>query len=100
MAELASEFEVVCPCCGAVQTVDSHLKRVVGHRELPPENRPELDQASQILAKEAERREALFQKSVSDQKARGDALSKRFEAALEQAQQEPISRPNRDFDLD
>jgi hypothetical protein len=29
-----------------------------------------------------------------------DALSKRFEEALRQAREEPITRPKRDFDLD
>jgi len=100
MVKLPSEFEVICPCCGAAQTIDSHLKRVVGHRAPTSENRPELDQAQRILAEEAARREALFQRSVSDQKTRGDALSKRFEEALKQAQQEPVTRPDRDFDLD
>ena len=100
MAKLSSEFDVVCPCCGAVQTVDSHLKRVVGHSVPAREDRPELGEAQQILAEEAERREALFQQSVSAEKTRGDALSKRFEEALKQAQQEPITRPDRDFDLD
>ncbi len=100
MTRLSSEFEVVCPCCGAAQTVDPHLKRVVGHREPEREDKPELDQAQRILAEEEKRRHALFEQSVSDQKTRGDALSKRFEEALKQAQQEPITRPERDFDLD
>ena len=100
MVKLSSEFEVVCPCCGATQTVDPHLKRVVGHREPVREDSPDLDQAQRILAKEAERRETLFQQSVSDEQNRGDALSKRFEEALKQTQQEPIVRPDRDFDLD
>ncbi len=100
MVKLSSEFDVVCPCCGAVQTVDSHLKRVVGHRAPERENKPELDQAQRILAEAEARREALFQQSVSDEKTRGDALSKRFEEALKQAQKEPITRPDRDFDLD
>ena len=100
MVKLSSEFDVVCPCCGAVQTVDWHLKRVVGHRAPERENKPELDQAQRILAEAEARREALFQQSVSDEKTRGDALSKRFEEALKQAQKEPITRPDRDFDLD
>ena len=100
MVTLLSEFEVVCPCCGATQTVDPHLKRVVGHRVPERENKPELDHAQQILAEEAARREAVFQQSVCDEKTRGDALSKRFEEALKQAQQEPITRPAREFDLD
>ncbi len=97
---LSSEFDVVCPCCGAVQTVDARLKRVVAHREPEHEDRPELDQAQRILAQEAARREALFQQSVTDERNRGDVLSKRFDEALERARGEPVTRPARDFDLD
>ncbi len=100
MPNLSSEFDVVCPCCGTTQTVDSHLKRVVAHQEPEREDKPELDQAQQILAQEAARREALFQQSVSNEKTRGDELSKRFDEALEQARHEPITRPEREFDLD
>ena len=49
---------------------------------------------------EAERREALFQDSVHAERTRGDALAQRFEEALRQAREEPISRPKRDFDWD
>jgi hypothetical protein len=37
---------------------------------------------------------------VDAEKTRGDALSKRFEEALKQARQEPVTKPTRDFDLD
>lgn len=97
---LSSEFDVACPCCGAVQTVDSRLKRVVAHRGPEPDDRPELDHAQRILAEEAARREALFKQSVSDERNRGDVLSKRFDEALERARSEPVTRPARDFDLD
>lgn len=97
---LSSEFDVVCPCCGAVQTVDARLRRVVAHREPERADKPELDHAQRILADEAARREALFQQSVTDERNRGDVLSKRFDEALEQARHEPVTRPDRDFDLD
>jgi len=97
---LSSEFDVVCPCCGAVQTVDARLKRVVAHHEPERDEKPELDQAQRILADEAARREALFQQSVTEERNRGDVLSKRFDEALEQARHEPVTRPERDFDLD
>ena len=64
MVKLASEFEVVCPCCGTTQTVDANLRRVVAHQAPEDENKPELDEAQRILAEEAARREALFQQSV------------------------------------
>jgi hypothetical protein len=100
MTRLKSEFEVDCPCCSAKLVVDGNLQRVIRHSEPPSADRPELDNAQRILAEQAARREALFQKSVADERGRGDALSKRFEEALKQANQEPITKPTRDFDLD
>lgn len=97
---LKSEFETSCPCCQATLVVDTNLKRVVRHVEPVRGDRPELSEANRILAEEAARREALFQQSVNAEKNRGDALSKRFEEALRQAHQEPVSKPMRDFDLD
>jgi hypothetical protein len=97
---LKSEFETACPCCQSTLVIDTNLKRVVRHVEPVRGDRPELSDAQRILADEAARREALFQQSVNAEKNRGDALSKRFEEALKQANQEPITRPTRDFDLD
>lgn len=100
MARLKSEIEVACPCCQAMLVVDTNLGRVVTHKEPERGNKPELSDARRILAEEAARREAVFQQSVDSEKSRGDALSKRFEEALRQARDEPITRPSRDFDLD
>ena len=97
---LKSEFETACPCCQSTLVIDTNLKRVVRHVEPVRGDRPELSDARRILADEAARREALFQQSVNAEKNRGDALSKRFEEALKQANQEPITKPTRDFDLD
>ncbi len=100
MAKLKSEIEVTCPCCSSVLVIDKNLDRVISHREAPREDRPDLDRASQLIAEEKARREAVFQQSVEAEKHRGDALSRRFDEALKQARQEPISKPKRDFDLD
>jgi hypothetical protein len=100
MAKLSSEIEITCPCCSAVLVIDKNLDRVVSHREPVREDRPDLDRAAQLVADEQARREAIFQQSVQAERTRGDALSKRFEEALKQARQEPISKPKRDFDLD
>jgi hypothetical protein len=100
MAKLKSEFEVDCPCCAAKLVVDANLQRVIRYAEAPSADRPELDHAQRILAEQAARREARFQKSVADEKGRGDALSKRFDEALKQAREEPITKPTRDFDLE
>jgi hypothetical protein len=100
MARLKSELEVACPCCQTVLVIDTNLGRVVSHAEPDRGNKPELSNAQGILAAEAARRESIFQQSVESEKTRGDALSKRFEEALRQAKDEPITRPARDFDLD
>jgi hypothetical protein len=100
MARLKSEIEVACPCCEAILVIDTNLGRVVSHKEPERANKPELNDAHRILADEAARREAVFQQSVDAEKTRGDVLSRRFEEALKQAHQEPITKPTRDFDLD
>jgi erythromycin esterase-like protein len=100
VAKLKSEIELTCPCCRAVLVVDKNLDRVISHREAPREDRPDLDQAAQLVDQERVRREAMFQQSVESEKTRGDALSRRFEEALRQARQEPVTKPTRDFDLD
>ena len=98
--KLESEFDIVCPCCSATLVVDVNLRRVVRHEEPSRGDRPELSQADRILADEAARREALFARSVQAERTRDDDLSKRFEEALRQAGNEPVTKPTRDFDLD
>lgn len=98
--KLESEFEAICPCCQSTLVIDVNLRRVVRHEESARADRPELANANRILAEEAARRESMFQQSVANERTRGDALSRRFEEALKQARQEPITKPTRDFDLD
>ncbi len=100
MATLGTEFEVSCPCCQSTLVIDAGLRRVVRHVQPERADMPKLDEAHRILADEKARVEALFEQSVQSEKTRGDALSKRFEEALRQANEEPISKPERDFDLD
>ena len=99
-AKLQSEREIPCPCCGATLVVDLNLGRVVAHREPASGLTIELSDAQRILAEEKARREAAFEQSVNTERTKGDALSRRFEEALKQAREEPITKPTRDFDLD
>jgi hypothetical protein len=100
MSRLRTEFEVSCPCCQATLVVDEGLRRVVRHTVPERADKPKLDEAEQILAEAKARRDALFERSVESERTRGDVLSRRFEEALKQARDEPVSRPERDFDLD
>lgn len=100
MAKLRTEYEVVCPCCQATLVIDEGLRRVVRHVEAERADKPKLDEAHRILEEAKARREALFSQAVESERTRGDALSKRFEEALKQAKDQPITKPDRDFDLD
>jgi hypothetical protein len=100
MAKLKSELEIQCPCCNALLVIDTNLGRVISHKAPERGDKPELTEATRILAEEATRREALFEQSFEAEKTRGDALSRRFEEALKQAKEEPVTKPMRDFDLD
>ena len=100
MAKLKSEIDVACPCCNTMLVIDVNLGRVVSHAEPERADKPELTEATRILAEQEARREALFDQSFAAEKGRDDALSRRFEEALKQASKEPITRPARDFDLD
>lgn len=97
---LSTEYEVICPCCASTLVIDAGLKRVVRHVTPERADKPKLDDAHSILAQAKARRDALFEQSVQSEKSRGDVLSKRFEEALKQAKDQPITKPERDFDLD
>jgi hypothetical protein len=100
MSRLRTEYEVTCPCCQSTLVIDEGLRRVIRHVEPERPDKPKLDEAHRLLEEARARREALFEQSVQSEKTRGDALSKRFEEALKQAKNEPITKPKRDFDLD
>lgn len=100
MAMLQSEREVTCPCCGSTLVVDLNLGRVVSHQEPSSPHAAALDNARRVLQEQERRREAIFEQSVQTERGRDDALSRRFEEALEKAKQEPVTKPLRGFDLD
>lgn len=100
MSNLKSEFETACPCCRATLVVDTNLRRVVRHAEPERSDKPELDHAHDILRAAEARREAMFEESWVNERTKGDALEKRFQEALKQANKEPITKPTRDFDFE
>ena len=73
MAKLKSEIELQCPCCHALLVVDTNLGRIISHHAPERGDKPELNEATRILAEEARRRDALFDQSVEAEKTRGDA---------------------------
>ncbi|MGD0695863.1 MAG: hypothetical protein ABSB82_13510 [Terriglobia bacterium] len=96
-----ARLELTCPCCGARLSIDRELGKVIAH-EAPPRvvHAPDFDRASQLLEKQKARREALFTQSAEDEKVKSKVLERKFEEALKKTKDEPITRPDRDFDLD
>jgi len=96
-----ARLELTCPCCGARLSIDRELGKVIAH-ESPPwvVHAPDFDRASQLLEKQKARREALFTQSAEDEKVKSKVLERKFEEALKKTKDEPITRPDRDFDLD
>ena len=95
------EIELDCPCCGARLKIDASLGKVIWHGQPPRKaEAPDIDNSAQLLEKERARREALFRKSTEDEKSKAQLLEKKFQEALKRSKDEPIVRPDRDFDLD
>ena len=97
---LKSEFTTTCPCCHATLVVDANLRRIVRHEEPVRGDRPGARRGAADPGAGGGAAGGDVPGSVAAEKKRGDALSKRFEEALRQANQEPITKPTRDFDLD
>lgn len=94
-------FDVSCPSCRATLTISPEAQRVVSHKEAPaPKTVTDLAEAARRLEEERNRRHALFNESVENQKTKGDKLNKSFNDLLKRAKDEPVERPARDMDLD
>lgn len=100
-SQSGTRLDIVCPCCGARLKIDAELGKVIAH-EAPPRrsHAPALEQAGDLLQKEAARREAHFRQSAEDERTRSRLLERKFEEALSKAQDEPVVPPTRDIDLD
>ena len=93
--------EVVCPSCGARLEVDTELGKILFHEPPPKASKaPDLDHASQLLKKEAERRESLFKQSAEEEKIKSELLERRFREAFEKTKDQPAGPPLKEIDLD
>lgn len=93
-------FDVTCPSCRAVLTVDPEVKAVLHHTP-PPKTGPaaSLDKAMEALKTAGARREARFREAAEAEKTKDQVLTRKFEAGLKRAKDTPgpVLRP---IDLD
>ena len=97
------QFEVTCPCCGGLLTIDAENHAVIGHVAAErPKTFGDLDEAARAMHEQEGRRDSIFRQSVEAERQRGDLLEKKFQEALRRAKESPdIDKPLiRDFDLD
>jgi hypothetical protein len=95
-------FEVACPCCQAVLTIDPETRAVIAHT-IPEKPRAIEDLGAEVakLKGEGARREELFRKQFEAEKSHGKVLEKKFDELFKRAKEDPdIRPPKRDIDFD
>jgi hypothetical protein len=94
-------FEVACPECSAMLSIDAVTGLVVSHTPAPRKRMFEdLETAAQAMREQDERKESIFRQSVEAEKNKEDLFEKKFAEALRKAKDAPDGKPLRVFDLD
>jgi hypothetical protein len=98
----ADNFDVTCPCCGAVLKVDSETEAVISHTApVKPKTFADIEAAARAMKEQDSRRDSIFRQSVEAQKHASDLLEKKFQEAIRKAKETPdTGRPIRDWDLE
>ena len=102
MAKNQGQFELPCPCCGALLKIDVATKAVIAHTpKAVPKTFEDIEAAARAMKEHDSRKESIFRQSVEAQKNQSDLLEKKFQEALRKAKETPdTGKPLRDFDLD
>jgi len=102
VAKRESNFDVTCPCCGAVMKVDVSTQGVISHTApVKPRMFADMEEAARAMKEQDNRRESIFRQSVDAQKHASELLEKKFQEAVKKAKESPdTGKPIRDFDLD
>ena len=90
MAKPAVQFEVACPCCGALLKIDADSKAVIAHTpKAVPKTFEDIEAAAQAMKERDSRKESIFRQSVEAQKNSSDLLEKKFQEAVRKAKETP-----------
>jgi hypothetical protein len=101
MAKAPKLFDVECPCCQAILTVDPETRALIAHT-VPEKPKPIEDLAAEVakLKGEEGRRDEVFRKQVEAEKSHAQVLGKKFDELFKRAKENPDdSKPVRDIDL-
>ena len=102
MAKRESNFDVTCPCCGALMKIDTSTRSVITHTApVKPKTFNDMEEAARAMKEQDSRRDSIFRQSMDAQKHASELLEKKFQEAVKKAKETPdTGRPIRDFDLD
>jgi molecular chaperone DnaK (HSP70) len=102
VAKREPNFDVTCPCCGALLKIDASTRAVISHvAPVKPKTFQDMEEAARAMKEQDGRRDSIFRQSVEAQKHASELLEKKFEQALKKAKETPdTGKPIRDFDLD
>jgi len=102
MAKRESNFDVTCPCCGALMKIDTSTRSVIAHTTpVRPKTFNDMEEAARAMKEQDSRRDSIFRQSMDAQKHASELLEKKFQEAVKKAKETPdTGRPIRDFDLD
>jgi hypothetical protein len=98
MADTA-RFTIICPCCEATLTVDSHTGALISHEE---KVRPlaSFDEMVKGLDKQKQVREQIFSQELSSMKDRDRILQEKFQEAMKKAEKDKDKPYRNPLDLD
>lgn len=101
MGKPPKQFEVACPCCGALLKIDQATQACIAHTPAArPKTFADLEEAARAMKEQDSRRESIFRQSVEAEKNKGDLLEKKFQEAVKRAKEAPDLPRVRDIDLD
>jgi hypothetical protein len=95
-----TRFTIICPCCEAMLTIDSHTGALISHEE---KSKPlaSFDEMVKGLDKQKQVREQIFAQELSSMKDRDRILEEKFQEAKKRAEKDKDSKPYRNpLDLD
>jgi hypothetical protein len=96
-----ARFTVTCPHCHALLDLDDESQVIVGSKAPEkPKNTASLEDRLQALGQEKADARAKMEEAMRTEKAGAAIREEKFRKLLEEAKDEPVTKPIRDVDLD
>jgi hypothetical protein len=95
----STRFTIICPCCDATMTIDSHTGAVISHEE---KTKPlaSFEDMVKGLDKQKQVREQIFSQELSSMKDRERLLEEKFQEAMKRAEKDKDKPYRNPMDMD